>query len=120
MNLSGAAALAILLWDLFVGPDVARWRLWIRRLIWLAMVIALIWLAWLHVQLDALLEPDEMEILDRRSFTIGHRWYLWISTVQWACGMIFLLTTLSSWRAADQGRTVTIAGGERLERIDGG
>jgi hypothetical protein len=69
----------------------------------------------LHVQLDALLEPDYMEIRDRRSFTVGHRWYLWISTVQWACGLIFLWTTLWSWRAADQGRIATVAGSVRLE-----
>src|SRR5258708_14629699 len=110
LNLSGAAALAIMLWDLIVAPDAECWRQWIRRLSWLAMVIALIWLAWLHVRLDALLEPDDMEILDRRSFTIGHRWYLWISTVQWACGLIFLWTTLWSWRAADQARIATFAG----------
>jgi hypothetical protein len=120
MNLSGAAALAIMLWDLIVDPDAERWRQWIRRLSWLAMVIALIWLAWLHVRLDALLEPDDMEILNRRSFTIGHRWYLWISTLQWACGLIFLWNTLWSWRAADQARIATVAGNEGMEGNDGG
>ncbi|MFL5242929.1 MAG: hypothetical protein ACJ8FY_12540 [Gemmataceae bacterium] len=112
LNLSGAVALALLLWDLALARDPARWRLWVRGLTWLAMGIALIWLAWWHVQLDALLEPDYKEVINRRLFTIGHRWYLWISTVQWGCGLIFLWTTLWSWRCADRVGSAMASGNE--------
>ena len=102
MNLSGAIALAILSWDLLVGRDPAAWRRWGRWLSWAGMVLALIWLHWLHGRMDELLVTKGRLILDEEAFRPRHRLYLWISTVQWAFALLYLLLTLMLWRAQDQ------------------
>ena len=102
MNLSGAIALAILSWDLLVGRDPAAWRRWGRWLSWAGMVLALIWLHWLHGRMDELLVTKGRLILDEEAFRPRHRLYLWISTVQWAFALLYLLLTLMLWRVQDQ------------------
>src|SRR5947209_13989523 len=87
LNLAGAAALLPLAWDAAAGTNVAgRWRR-VRWLAWLGMALALGLLAWLHGRLDALLDPGGLRILSRSAFRAQHRWYLWISTLQWACAV---------------------------------
>jgi hypothetical protein len=108
MNLSGVFALAVLLPELILTPDSSQKRLWIRRLSWLFMAIGLVWLAWWHLRLDALLDLEEKEILNHKAFYPGHRWYLWISTVQWFFGLVYIWTTLSAWRSKD------LAGGKQV------
>ncbi|HEV3237258.1 MAG TPA: hypothetical protein VGZ25_09740 [Gemmataceae bacterium] len=102
MNLAGAIALAILLADLFLSPDPHAWVSWIRRFSWLVMFLALLAIAWWHVQLDDLLDFENKDVLDRKAFQTGHRWYLWLCTVQWFFGLVYLWLTLWSWRALDQ------------------
>jgi uncharacterized membrane protein len=101
LNLSGAIALAILALEL-MSADHKRWRRLARAILWLGMAAALALLVWLHIHLDSMLDPDQRLILDREQFYASHRAYLWISTVQWAFGVVFLWLTLAAWRAADQ------------------
>lgn len=102
MNLAGAIALAVLLPELFLERDPSGMRTWVRRFSWLFMAIGLAWLAWWHVRLDAYLDAENWDILDRKAFYPGHRWYLWISTGQWVFGLIYLWLTISAWRTADR------------------
>jgi hypothetical protein len=113
MNLSGAVALAILAWDLIVSRDPAAWRRWGRWLSWAGMVIALLLLYWLHGRLDELLVTKGRIIRDEEAFRPQHRLYLWISTVQWAFALLYLLLTLALWRSQDRR-----AGGEALTRSE--
>jgi hypothetical protein len=101
LNLSGAIALGVLALDLAVA-DPKPWRRIARGVLWLGMAVILAWLAWLHADLDALLDRDAMRIVDRSAFGVGHRTYLWISTIQWIFGLAFLWLTLAEWRAADR------------------
>src|SRR5579884_592805 len=55
LNLIGAVALLVLLWDLLFARDPARWRRWSRWLLWAGMTGMLGWLLQLHGQLDELL-----------------------------------------------------------------
>jgi hypothetical protein len=103
LNLSGAIALAIVALELATA-DRKRWRRLARAILWLGMAAALALLVWLHIHLDSMLDPDQRLILDREHFYTNHRVYLWISTVQWAFGVVFLWLTLAAWRAADRGR----------------
>jgi hypothetical protein len=101
LNLSGAAALAILAWDLF-APDASRLRRLGRVGLWLFMTGALGYLFVLHDQLDSLLLPAEHRITDIKTFRPGHRVYLWVSTVQWFAALLYLGLSLAAWRAEDQ------------------
>ncbi len=102
LNLAGAAALLPLAWDV----AAARQRCaWCRRLRWLCvagMAAGLGLLFWLHPRLDELIDLDVGYVSDRGAFRAGHRWYLWISTVQWGLGLVYALLTLYAWRAADR------------------
>jgi hypothetical protein len=105
LNLSGGITLAVLAWDVLATADRSRLRRWTRVLTWAGMAAALAWLIWLHPRLDALLDPAEWRILDRRAFRSGHRLYLWISTVQWGLGVVYAWAMLAAWRAEDRGVT---------------
>jgi Na+-driven multidrug efflux pump len=101
LNIAGAAALVVLLWDLFAARDPSRWRRRMRWLLWAGMALALIWLYLLHGQLDELLVRKGFINRDPEVFRPRHRLYLWISTVQWACSLLYLFVTLVTWREED-------------------
>jgi hypothetical protein len=101
LNLSGAVALAILALELLIA-DGQRWRRWARAILWLAMAAALAALVLLRMHLNSMLDPDRRLVLDREQFYPSHRVYLWVSTFQWACAMLFLWLTVAAWRAVDR------------------
>jgi hypothetical protein len=101
LNLAGAVALVPLAWDAAAEPGRLRWRL-ARWLCWIAMAATLVWLAWQHGQMDALLDPDAGRILDRPEFKRGHRWYLHTSSLQWGAALVFVVLSLLVWRDEDR------------------
>jgi hypothetical protein len=114
LNLSGAAALGILGIDAAFA-DRARGRRLARTLSWLAMAATLGWLAWLHLSMEAFLDLDTLGIRKPALFHGQHRLYLWVSALQWACGLVFLLLTLAAWRAADRGSIESIVRKDSIE-----
>jgi hypothetical protein len=101
LNVSGAAALVLLAWDVAAARPGHGVR-WGRGLCWLVMAVALGVLLRLHLYLDSLFIADDLIILDRPTFRYWHRVYLWVSTVQWAAAVLFALLTLAAWRAEDR------------------
>ncbi len=101
LNLAGTIGLVFLVWDLFAARDRRAWRRRGRWLLWSGMVLALLLLHWLHGRLDELLVAKGRIILDAESFRPRHRLYLWVSTMQWACGLLYLIISLGTWRAED-------------------
>lgn len=102
LNLSGAIALVLFAWDVGAAKERSRLRRWTRWGAWTSMVIILLALAWLHPRLDQLLDVEMRELADPRAFRAGHRWYLWLSTVQWAFAVLYAALTLQGWRAEDR------------------
>ena len=94
LNLAGAIALFPLAWDIWASSTSQRGR-W---LLWLGMAAALPILVWLHKLLDAALDSTT---IDLGGFYSTHRWYLWVSTIQWACSVVFVLLTVRAWRVED-------------------
>lgn len=103
LNLAGAVALLVLLWDLLAVREPSKWRRRSRWLLWAGMLLMLVWLFPLHEQLDELLVVKGRIVRDADLFRMRHRLYLWISTVQWAWALLYLGTTLAAWRQADRG-----------------
>jgi hypothetical protein len=102
LNLSGAVALVLFAWD----AAAARPGPWLRRgrwLAWGAMAVCLVALLALHPQLDRMFHGEEAYLTDRAAFRPWHRAYLWTSTVQWGCAIVFAVLTLAAWRAEDRG-----------------
>jgi hypothetical protein len=105
LNLSGAAALLLLAWELVESGDLSRWRIWWRWFAWAGMLGILLGLIWLHPRLEHLLDLDARGFVSseaHRAFGPLHRLYLWLSTVQWACALGFAVLTLQAWRAEDR------------------
>jgi hypothetical protein len=101
LNLAGAVALPILAWDLAAAGAVVRWQQRLRWFTWLVAAITLALLVWLHVRLDALLDAQQMTILDHAAYRAEHALYLHVSTVQWVACLIGLGLTLWAWRTED-------------------
>jgi hypothetical protein len=108
LNIAGAVALAFWGLDLLAEPGASRRTRW---LLWGLLVLTLGLLAWLHVRLDQLLDPDQGAILDRNRFRALHRWYLRVSTAQWLGCVLLSALTVRAWtrgqvdKAAGDGRS---------------
>jgi hypothetical protein len=102
MNVFGAAWAVAFAWDAAASLDPTRRRRLARWLGWVACVALLGVLAWLHGELDALIDPDIEKVRDRRLFRNLHITYLWVSTAHWALGLALAWLTLQAWRAEDK------------------
>jgi hypothetical protein len=106
LNLAGAVSLVLLGWDGAVCRDPSRWRSRTRWLLWLGMAVTLGLLVGLHLYLEGYLQGDEegMVIASgfRAIFRTGHRAYLWVSTLQWACAVGYVVLSLAAWRGEDR------------------
>jgi hypothetical protein len=101
LNLAGALALVPLAWDTLAALGVSKRRVALRWGCWLVMALTLALLAGLHLHLDTLMDQDTASA-DRPAFYAAHRWYLLVSTVQWACAVTYMVLAVLDWRAEDR------------------
>ncbi|HET6575643.1 MAG TPA: hypothetical protein VFG68_18735 [Fimbriiglobus sp.] len=101
LNLFGAAWAAAFAWDLLACRDPARRRRLARWLGWAGCVALLGVLAWLHGELDSLIDLEAEKLRDRPTFKAIHIVYLWVSTIHWALALGLAWLTLRAWRAED-------------------
>jgi hypothetical protein len=101
-GVAGLVALVLFFWDVLATRDPQAWRRLCRQ--GLAMAVALTWvvLFCLQLLLDQRFDPESRHVEDLASFRELHSLYLWIFTAQWGACLLFLLTGLQAWRAADQ------------------
>jgi hypothetical protein len=95
LNLAGACALLPLAWDVWATSSHRLWR-WAA---WLIMALGLPILVWLHGRIVDIIDPQKAG--DYSEFYPTHRWYLWISTVQWVAAVVFVLVSLRAWQEMD-------------------
>ena len=67
----------------------------------LVLGCSLVGLFVVHGHLDAVIDVQAAEIIDRDTFATGHRRYNQLTTVQWLASLTYLLTTVSVWRSVD-------------------
>lgn len=103
LNVAGACALVVLLWDVLTADQVA-WRRLLRRGLWLFILFCQVALFLLHAHLDAMIDPVAETISDRDAFYRSHRLYLWLHTFQWAAALVFIVLMLKCWQAEDRSR----------------
>jgi hypothetical protein len=98
LNVVGAVALLILLWDWLqtrtIGPHPR-----FRFVLWFIMLLMLFGMLWLHPRMDAMIDAAEAanEPLDRRAFRPLHRIYLWMITIQWFAATVYSVSMLRTW-----------------------
>jgi hypothetical protein len=95
LNLAGAIALVPLAWDVWATSSqrILRWASL------LVMAIALPVLVWLHSRIVDIIDPEKAG--DYSAFYPTHRWYLWISALQWAFALLFIVVSLRAWKDVD-------------------
>jgi hypothetical protein len=91
LNLIGWVALTALLWN------VVRQRRKLLAATWLVMLAAQIALMVIHPQLDKLLNPAELEVVDEARFHPLHEVYLSITGIQWTAALVHLAQSLWLW-----------------------
>jgi hypothetical protein len=98
LNIAGAAALGLLALELLSCPlQHAR----LRWFIWAAMVLALVTLIALHPMLDSRIDVDARILVERAVFRLLHRVYLWVSTLEWVLGGMYLWLLLRDWAKSE-------------------
>ncbi len=98
MNLVGVAALGIMLWELICQSGNSKRSTRSIVLSWLIMALSLIVLFWLHPLLEADVDYSVDRFRDRVHFRLLHRTYLWVCTIQWLAGLIFVGLLVARWR----------------------
>src|SRR5262245_21571960 len=99
LNLSGTLALMLFVWDVAAARDPRRTRRLARWLTCAGMLLTLLGLAWLHFQLDRLMDVRTLQIHQPEAVRPLHWTYVGISGLQWLCGTLYAFLTLYAWRA---------------------
>ena len=102
MNRCGVVALALMAWELGASRDAMRWRRSGRVALFVLMAAAAAALFGLHGRLEAQLDVENLDVLDRHVFRPLHRTYLWVSSAQWGCAVAYLVLTVAAWRGEDR------------------
>jgi hypothetical protein len=97
LNLSGAVALGLFAWDLAALKDQPPPRRYLLWTCWSAMLVTLILLARQHLAMADMMIPAGHRLTNPPLFHTMHRWYLWISTVQWGFALGYAGLTLRAW-----------------------
>lgn len=85
--------------------DVGRrsWRFGVGLMVCtLILFVSLSGLFMVHGQLDSVIDTNEHEITNRDAFTISHRRYNQLTTVEWLASLAYLGTTVAAWRVVDR------------------
>jgi hypothetical protein len=110
LNLIGVGALVILLWDVSaLWQSKSKWMRWILVVIWIGMAGVQVWLFLLHPVLDRQIDLETRRLVDRAQFRSVHTFYVALSTVQWAAGLIYVFCMLQTWRSADEARNQEVS-----------
>jgi len=102
LNVAGAAALPLLLWDALAARDPGVRRRRVRLGLWGGLLLTQAALFALYPWLKDRFDPVGQTIADEADFRLGHKTYVWICTAQWVCGLAFLAWTLAAWRQEDR------------------
>ena len=92
INLVCSLAIFLMLLEHWVGRRFGSRAKWISLAIVIVLMLSQLGLFWLHDALDELIEPAKrgIRVIDRDAFYLRHRIYLWLSTLQWICGWVWL------------------------------
>lgn len=103
--LNGACALALLLTARTVFLTSSRRD----RIAWSVLLVSLLALLWVHRGLDAMLDAEaQCVVADDAVFYRQHQWYLWLTVVQWLCGLLLLWPAAS--RTASESQSAGFSG----------
>ena len=99
LNVVSAVAFAAMLIESGLDWNPKSLSIWrVQFGLWILMIGSLFTLAGLHPMLDAMIDLEAGSVSDSDRFYDLHRIYLWVSTVQWFAGWIWLILMVVNWR----------------------
>ena len=101
LQISGAVTAVLMLWNTVLVTKVSRKYGFALAVCCMVLICSLIGLVIVHTQLDAVIDVDAVGISNRDAFTIGHRRYNQLTTVEWISSFAYLIVTVAAWRQVD-------------------
>jgi len=102
LQIAGAVSAFFMLWNAVLVRKISRKYGFTLITCSLILVCSLVGLVLVHNQLDAVIDVDAMEITNRDAFTISHRRYNQLTTIEWISSLIYLIFTVAAWRQVDK------------------
>jgi hypothetical protein len=106
LNAVGVVGVAVLAVELGLSRDPSQLRTAVRWWLWGVALLSQALLLYLHVLMDAFMDPGRTRVVIRPPFYPVHRLYLWASTAQWLACFALTALTVAAWRAEDRGPPV--------------
>ncbi len=101
LQIAGGVTAICMLWNSVLVRRVSRKYGFMLTACSMILVCALAGLVIVHGHLDAVIDVDAVEITNRDAFTIGHRRYNQLTTIEWISSLTYLLITVAAWRQVD-------------------
>lgn len=102
LQIAGGVTAVFMLWNAVLVGRVSRKYGFMLTACSLILVCSLVGLVLVHSQLDAVIDVDAVEITNRDAFTIGHRRYNQLTTIEWISSLTYLIITVAAWRQFDK------------------
>ena len=103
LNIAAALTIFLLAMDLWLNRGSRKTRnLLLEVALAIGLSLCLVTLAFLHPQLDELITVSGETISDEAKFYRIHRIYLWVSTVQWVIGAVWMASFLMGFRPQNE------------------
>jgi hypothetical protein len=101
LNLIGLAGVTVFALELGLTCDPNVRRTARRWWAWGVAMLCQFLLLYLHVLLDAFMDPERRRVVIGVAFYPVHAAYLWTSAVQWLACLLLTWWTLNAWKAED-------------------
>jgi hypothetical protein len=101
LNAIGLVGVGILALELSLTRDPNPLRPARRWWAWGVAMLCQFFLLYLHMLLDAFMDPDRKRVVIGPPFYPVHRMYLWTSTIQWLACLLWMWWTVNAWRDED-------------------
>ena len=103
LNLAAAVTIFVIFLELWLNRRLRnRTHVFLEIGIAVGLLLCLTTLAYLHPKMDELISLAGETISDEARFYEIHRIYLWVSTVQWALGALWIASFMTSLAKAKQ------------------
>lgn len=107
LNVAAALTIFMLALDLWLNRQSRKTKNFILEIgITIGLMLCLTALVFLHPQMDELINAAGETILDEAKFYKIHRVYLWVSTVQWALGGLWIASFMTWLSGAKRVSTI--------------
>lgn len=101
LQILGAITVVLMLWNAFQVSRVCKKYGVTLALCAIVVGVAIVGLFVVHSHLDTVIDVEASEVTNREVFTISHRRYNQLTTIEWIASVLYLPITVAAWRRVD-------------------